>query len=175
MKHTAYIGLGSNLEDRLQYLKDAIFLLDDCKDINVIDTSSIYETDPVGYENQANFLNMVVKITTNLSSHALLEVCMEIERTLGRKRDIRWGPRTIDLDILLYNHENIETERLIIPHPRMSARAFVLIPLLEVSGNIMLPSMEKPLELWLNDLPNKEGVRLWKRKNGGDVFALFES
>lgn len=175
MNHTAYIGLGSNLEDRLQYLKDAIFLLDDCKDIKVIDTSSIYETDPVGYENQANFLNMVVKITTNLSSHALLEACMEIERTLGRKRDIRWGPRTIDLDILLYNHENIETERLIIPHPRMSARAFVLIPLLEVSGNIMLPSMEKPLELWLNDLPDKEGVRLWKRKNGGDVFALFES
>jgi 2-amino-4-hydroxy-6-hydroxymethyldihydropteridine diphosphokinase len=141
----------------------------------VVNTSSIYETDPVGYENQEQFLNMAIQVSTALNPFELLDTCLEIELNLGRKRDIRWGPRTIDLDILLFNHENIETEKLIVPHPRMHERAFVLIPLLEIDSSIRLPKMERPLSSILEDIPDREGVRIWKRKNGEDVFALFES
>ena len=100
--------------------------------LSVEELSSIYETDPVGYTNQACFLNAVIKITTSLKSEELLQTCLFIESQLGRKREIRWGPRTLDLDILLYNQENIETESLIVPHPRMQERAFVIIPLMEL-------------------------------------------
>ena len=100
---------------------------------------------------------------------------MSIEKELGRKREIRWGPRTLDLDILLYNQENIETESLIVPHPRMQERAFVIIPLMELDPNIKLPNVNAALDDLLNQIPDKEGVRLWKQKNGEDVFALFES
>ena len=94
---------------------------------------------------------------------------------LGRKREIHWGPRTIDLDILLFNEENMITERLVIPHPRMFERSFVIIPLLEISPKIKLPSTNQSLREVLDELPDKEGVRIWKGKNGEDVFALFES
>ena len=171
----AYLALGSNIGDRFSHLKDAIFLLNKENDIEVVNTSSIYETEPVGYENQDSFLNMVIAINTGLSPQELLVFCLKIEKELGRKREIYWGPRTIDLDILLYNHENIETEELIVPHPRMHQRAFVMMPLLEIDHNIHVPMIEKPMNLWVENLPDKEGVRIWKRKNGEDVFALFES
>lgn len=86
------------------------------------DISSIYETDPVGYTDQDLFLNMAAAVKTSLSPFELLDLTQRIEKELGRKRDIRWGPRTADLDILLYNRENIETEQLIVPHPRMHER-----------------------------------------------------
>ena len=143
--------------------------------IKVVNVSSIYETDPVGYEDQDLFLNMVAQVKTELSPLELLDACMETEKALGRKRDIRWGPRTIDLDILLYNEENIITERLVIPHPRLHERSFVIIPLLEICPDIMLPTMKKPLCEMAEELSDREGVRIWKQKNGEDVFALFEN
>lgn len=100
---------------------------------------------------------------------------MRIEEELGRKRLIRWGPRIIDLDILLYNQENIETEKLTVPHPRMLERAFVLIPLMEIQENIQIPRAEKSLAAYLQEIPDREGVQIWKRKNGEGVFALFEN
>ncbi|MBA4538779.1 2-amino-4-hydroxy-6-hydroxymethyldihydropteridine diphosphokinase [Bacillus aquiflavi] len=175
MKHTAYIGLGSNIENRMEYLEIAVKTLHQHSEINVVNTSSIYETDPIGYEEQALFLNMVVQVTTNLNPFDLLKVCLNIENKLGRKRDIRWGPRTIDLDILLYNHENIKTEELIIPHPRMDNRAFVIVPLLEIKQSSKLPIAEDPFIIKEENKLNKEGVRIWKQKNGEDVFALFEN
>ena len=84
-------------------------------------------------------------------------------------------PRTVDLDILLYNQDNIETEHLSVPHPRMHSRAFVIIPLLEIESNIQLPTMEQPLKVLLDCITDKEGVRLWKLKNGEDVFAHLEN
>jgi len=175
VENLAYIALGSNMGDRFEYLKKAIFLLNSHEEIRVVNTSSIYETDPVGYTDQDQFLNMAVQVITRLKPHELLDECLRIEKELGRKREIRWGPRTLDLDILLYNQENIETEKLTIPHPRMSERAFVILPLLEMDPKLMLPNMEEPLENSLLSIPDREGVRIWKQKNGEDVFALIEN
>jgi len=175
VKATAYLSLGSNLKNRLEFLREAILLLDENGQIKVKDVSSIYETDPVGYTDQGNFLNVVIKVETSYAAHQLLRECMYIEQKLGRKRDIRWGPRTIDLDILLYNQENIQSEDLLIPHPRMHERAFVIIPLLEIEPNILLPTMDSPLYDLLEGIPDKEGVRLWKQKNGDGVFEHLES
>ena len=126
MNHTAYLSLGSNMGNRFEFLKEALETLDDNYPIKVVNVSSIYETDPVGYEDQDLFLNMVAQINTDLSPIEFLDACLKIEIELGRKREIRWGPRTIDLDILLYNEENMITERLVIPHPRMHERSFVV-------------------------------------------------
>ncbi|GGE84872.1 2-amino-4-hydroxy-6-hydroxymethyldihydropteridine diphosphokinase [Priestia taiwanensis] len=165
MNHIAYLSLGTNIGDRLYYLREAVKALHAHEAICIEDVSSIYETEPVGYVDQENFLNIVVKISTSLRPINLLETTQSIELQLGRKREIHWGPRTIDLDILLYSNENMDTETLIIPHPRMYERNFVLVPLIELGVDI---SRSESVNL-------REGVRIWKRKNGGDVFELFES
>ena len=173
--NTAYLSLGSNIGDRSNLLKTALETLVSAYPIELVNVSSIYETDPVGYTDQDMFLNMVAQIYTELSPIELLDACAETEIKLGRKREIHWGPRTIDLDILLFNEENIITERLVIPHPRMTERSFVIIPLLEISPETKIPLKNKSLREVLDALPDKEGVRIWKGKNGEDVFALFES
>ena len=175
MGNIAYLSIGSNIGNRLETFQRALQLLDEHTEISIEELSSIYETDPVGYTDQACFLNAVIKINTCLKPEELLQTCLFIESQLGRKREIRWGPRTLDLDILLYNQENIETESLIVPHPRMQERAFVMIPLMELDSGIKLPNVNAALDDILNQIPDKEGVRLWKRKNGDDVFALFEN
>jgi 2-amino-4-hydroxy-6-hydroxymethyldihydropteridine diphosphokinase len=175
MGNTAFIALGSNIGNRYDYLTEAIKQLESHLEISVVNISSVYETDPVGYEDQDLFLNMVIEVMTSLRADELLDICLKLELTLGRKREIVWGPRTIDLDILLYNQENIETEKLIIPHPRMLERNFVMIPLSEIKPDIIIPNTDKPLEALIKELPNKEGVRLWKRKNGEDVFEPIGS
>ncbi|MFJ8268458.1 2-amino-4-hydroxy-6-hydroxymethyldihydropteridine diphosphokinase [Peribacillus asahii] len=175
MENIAYLSIGSNIGNRLATFHEALRLLDSNKLVKVVDSSSLYETDPVGYTDQDCFLNAVIKVFTSLSPEELLQTCLNIETELGRKREIRWGPRTLDLDILLYNQENIETESLSVPHPRMQERAFVIVPLLELDPDIKLPNVNASLNDILNQIPDKEGVRLWKRKNGDDVFGLFES
>lgn len=158
--NNSYLSLGSNIGDRLAMLKQAVGLLMQHSSIEVAAISSLYETDPVGFTEQEPFLNMVVHVQTSLSVVELLDYCQEIEQRLHRERLVRWGPRTIDLDILLYNTEEVESERLIIPHPRMHERAFVLIPLLEL--NPLLEGLPKPPE---------QGVRLWKTYNRIDEFV----
>jgi 2-amino-4-hydroxy-6-hydroxymethyldihydropteridine diphosphokinase len=171
----AFISLGSNIGDRFEFLKEALKTLESSYPIEVVNVSSIYETDPVGYADQDLFLNMAAKLKTELSANELLEACLETEKELGRKREIHWGPRTIDLDILLFNDENIISERLVIPHPRMFERSFVIIPLLEISPDAVITSLNKPLSKVADELPDKEGVRLWKEKNGEDGFVHFEN
>lgn len=166
MKHTAYIALGSNIGSREEYLKKAVALLHQHPSVTVTKVSSIYETDPVGYTDQAPFLNMAAAVKTSLSPFELLDLTQHIENELGRTRNIRWGPRTADLDILLYNRENIETEQLIVPHPRMHERLFVLVPLLEI-----YPDYEGSVD----HAKNQEGVRVWKQKSGVDEFVRTES
>ncbi|MCJ7843011.1 2-amino-4-hydroxy-6-hydroxymethyldihydropteridine diphosphokinase [Lederbergia sp. NSJ-179] len=175
MNNEAFISLGSNIGNRLGYLKQAIQKLRNCQEINIDKLSSIYETDPVGYTEQNQFLNMAIKITTSFPPLDLLTRCLEIEREIGRIREFKWGPRVIDLDILLYNEENVKMEDLQIPHPRMNERAFVLIPLLEIDSSLVLPSSNAPLVEVLDEIPDKEGVRLWKQINGEDAFAPFEN
>lgn len=175
MKSVAYISLGSNMGDRLSHLKDALDELHKDKRISIKKISSIYETDPVGYTNQGKFLNIVAKLETEYEAEQLLRKCLQVELQLGRERKIRWGPRTVDLDILLYNQDNIETDDLSVPHPRMHERAFVIIPLLEIEPNIELPAMKLPLQKVLEHIPDKEGVRLWKKKDGEEEFVHLES
>lgn len=170
MENTAFIAIGSNIGDRIEYLGNAVKQVNQHEKIKVVNASSIYETDPVGYTNQDPFLNMVIQVKTDLGPYKLLDALLLIEEKLGRKREIKWGPRTLDLDILLYNQENIKSEKLIVPHPRMQERAFVMVPLLEIDSYIKLQGMVDD-----DCFPDREGVRIWKRKNGEDVFALFES
>ncbi len=161
--------------NRYNFIKEAVEQLDCHLKIEVTATSSIYETDPIGFTDQEPFLNMVIKVNTPLSPHELLLETQKIENNLGRKRGIRWGPRTLDLDILLFNNENIETEKLIIPHPRMHERSFVLVPLMEIDQHIKLPTTKMLISLILEGLPDREGVRIWKRKSGEDGLGRFES
>lgn len=157
-----YLGLGGNIGERDIYLREAIVSLSQHEHINVLDLSSIYETQPVGPVDQAAFLNMVAKIETSLSPEQLLEVTAEVEHHLGRTREIYWGPRTLDIDILMYDHLSLTTDRLEIPHPRMKERLFVLVPLAEISPNLTLPGDEKTMAEWSQDVQG-EGVQKWKK------------
>ena len=148
MMSQVFLGLGSNMCNRKEYLEKAIKTLENVSEITVIDMSSIYETEPFGNVNQSKFLNMVIKIETSLTPDKLLETTMAIEKDLDRVRTIRWGPRTIDIDILLYGSEVINTKDLIIPHAGLTEREFVLVPLLEIDPDIELPSGE-PLKKFL--------------------------
>jgi 2-amino-4-hydroxy-6-hydroxymethyldihydropteridine diphosphokinase len=169
-----YISLGSNMGDKEETLRHAVKLLQQHKKIEVVKLSSIYETDPVGYIDQDLFLNMVVLVHTTLSAQEMLEECQKIEQALKRVRIIRWGPRTIDLDILFYNHDNIKSETLIVPHPRMHERAFVLVPLLEINPNLIYPPTGVALKTMLEQV-GKEGVRRWKMVTGVSEFVLSEN
>src|SRR5690625_345410 len=164
MMEVAYIGLGTNIEPRYQYIKESISLLKRNEHISVINISSIYETTPVGYLNQANFLNLVVKIKTTLSPLQLLNICQSIENQLERKRTIRYGPRTIDLDILIYNDLNKQTDRLTIPHPHIEKRAFVLIPLAEIAPHLFISFYNQTVKDLLDFLPEakKQGIIKWR-------------
>ena len=128
----AEIGLGTNIGNREENLKTAIESLNLIPGTKVVKESKIYETEPVGYAEQPDFLNMVVRVETTLSPHALLGACLGIEAAMGRIRSIKNGPRIIDLDLLTYEDEVIDTPELILPHPRMLERDFVLIPLADI-------------------------------------------
>lgn len=160
----AYIGLGSNLGDRESYLRRAIRALDEHPSVEVARCSSLYETAPVGYPDQGDFLNMVAAVRTELPPIALYRYMAQIEARLGRVRDIRWGPRTIDLDLLLYEDAKLDTPELVIPHPRMWERAFVLVPLLEVIGDRQ-PQISAWIVRHLETMDGKEGVERWKTFN----------
>lgn len=141
----AYLGIGTNLGDRIDNLRktvDAVNLLPLTK---VLSTSKIYETTPVGYMNQGDFLNMVIEIETELSAENLLGACLGIEAGLGRVRSIKNGPRIVDVDLLLYGDEVRDTKTLVLPHPRMFEREFVLRPLLDIQFSNKFVDREKIL------------------------------
>lgn len=172
--NNVYLSIGTNIGDREQNLKLAIKMLQGTKDITVKAISSIYETAPVGYINQPSFLNIAVFIQTALSAYETLEVCQSIENELGRVREIRWGPRIIDLDILLFNNENIEVENLMIPHPRMYERAFVLVPLHEIMQHPLTEQL-RLVEASVQSMDlQKEGILKWKHINNINEFTRAE-
>lgn len=143
---TAYLGLGSNVGDREEYIEQAVFLLEKNPNIQVSKRSSNYETEAEGSGDQPPFINAAVQIRTRLAPHKLLEVCQEIETVLGREREVEWGPRTMDIDILLYEDEIISDDKLQIPHPLMHERMFVLKPLKEIAPHAVHPVLEKSIE-----------------------------
>ncbi|OGC08845.1 2-amino-4-hydroxy-6-hydroxymethyldihydropteridine diphosphokinase [candidate division WOR-1 bacterium RIFCSPLOWO2_12_FULL_45_9] len=143
----AYLGLGSNVGDREEYIEQAVFLIGKHPKLEVARHSTNYETEAEGGGgSQPPFINAVVEVRTKLSPHELLDACHEIEATLGREREIEWGPRTIDIDILLYNDEVISDDKLQIPHPLMHERVFVLKPLRELASQVMHPILEKSIQ-----------------------------
>jgi 2-amino-4-hydroxy-6-hydroxymethyldihydropteridine diphosphokinase len=135
----AYIALGSNVGDRLAFLRRAVACLRGTPNLQVTQLSSVYETEPIGVTDQSWFLNAVVEIDTSLSTPCLLAHTQAIERGLARVTTHHWGPRTIDLDILLFGDLELHTTSLTIPHPELHRRAFVMIPLLEINAEVVLP------------------------------------
>jgi 2-amino-4-hydroxy-6-hydroxymethyldihydropteridine diphosphokinase len=149
--HIAYLGIGSNLGNRVENCERAIGLLEK-GGIKVSNRSSRIETDPWGVEDQPKFINMAIEIKTSLQPHDLLAVLKKIEDKVGRKTTSRWGPREIDLDILLYNETVLETEDLIIPHPGIEKREFVLKPLADIAPDLVHPVLKKSISELLSSL-----------------------
>jgi len=145
----AYVGLGSNLGDREATVRRAVELLGERLGIEIVAVSTLRETDPVGYEEQPRFLNGVAALEVDLTARALLDELLAIERELGRdrSRETRWGPRTIDLDLLLYGGETLDEPGLTVPHPRLAERQFVLVPLHELEPDLRLPDGRAVQEL----------------------------
>ena len=139
----AYLGIGTNIGDRMQNLQDSLDALNLLPMTTVTDVSNVYETDPVGYDNQDDFLNIVAEVETELNADNLLGASLGIESGLGRVRIIKNGPRIIDIDLLLFGDEVRNTKSLILPHPRMIERNFVLKPLLDLDFKCGLVSREK--------------------------------
>ncbi|MGB2589942.1 MAG: 2-amino-4-hydroxy-6-hydroxymethyldihydropteridine diphosphokinase [Candidatus Acidiferrum sp.] len=154
-----YLSLGSNLGDREANLRSAIEALAPA-DIDVKKVSSIYETEPVDYLDQPWFLNCVVEAETELDAHALLRALNSIESRLGSKKEFSKGPRKIDLDLLLYGSETIDTSDLQVPHARMAQRRFVLAPLVEIAPHARHPSWQGTAEELLSECSDRSSVRL---------------
>ena len=149
VEHKAYVGLGANLGDREATLRRAVELLAGSPGIEVVAVSTLRETDPVGYTDQPRFLNGVAALVTNLSPRALLDRLLEVERELGRVRGEgpRFGPRTVDLDLLLHGEEVVDERGLVVPHPRLAERRFVLEPLHELDPELTLPDGRRVVDL----------------------------
>ena len=162
---TAYLGLGSNMGDRFGHLEKAAARLDSEPGVTVTTCSSIYETEPWGYTDQPKFLNCALEIETSETPEALLFLAKDIEQDMGRETGIRFGPRPIDIDILLYGDRvvSLDTPDLQIPHPRMTERAFVLIPLAELAGDSRHPTANARIGDLAELVEGKEGVRAWDR------------
>ncbi len=139
MKVTAYIGLGANLHDPIAQVEYAISELDCLPATRLVARSSLYATTPVGYVDQPDFVNAVAQIETLLAPRVLLAALLDIEQRHGRERSFRNAPRTLDLDLLLYGNAHFDEDHLTLPHPRMTERAFVLLPLTEIAPKIGIP------------------------------------
>ena len=162
MIQNAYVGLGANLGDRAGYLLLAVRGMLDAG-LDVIRLSSIYETEPVEYENQPAFLNMVAELrgSTLPSPEQMMARLLRIEYALGRKRDIPMGPRTIDLDLLIFKNHQLESEFLTVPHPRLALRRFVLVPLNELVPTLVHPVLGKPIGELLLQTKDRSTVTRW--------------
>ncbi|MEO7414875.1 MAG: 2-amino-4-hydroxy-6-hydroxymethyldihydropteridine diphosphokinase [Opitutaceae bacterium] len=165
----AFVGAGANLGDRAATLAKALERLREWSGVEALETSSIYETRPVGLLDQPMFLNLAAGIETTLSPEELLRVLMEIEHEGGRTRSVRWGPRTLDLDLLAFEGETRDLPELTLPHPRMFERAFVTIPLAELLGRRRFGTASwDSLRARLGSPKIEEGMALFSRESGGE-------
>ena len=158
MGHIAYIGIGSNLGDKIHHCEKAISAILKIDRHKLLAKSSLFKTQPIGYTSQGWFVNGVIKIETDLEAPELLRTLKTIESQLGRTKTFRWGPRTIDLDILFFDDNEIHTEELQIPHPLIQDRQFVLIPMAEIDRNLIHPVFKKTVQELLNNLKEDQRV-----------------
>jgi len=135
----AFVGLGSNLDNPKEQIKRAVIALNDTDDIEITGLSSLYQSKPIDGTEQPDYINAVCRLNTHLSALELLYVCQQIEINQERVRETRWGPRTIDLDIIMYGSQVIASKKLVVPHPEMMNRAFVLVPLKEIEPELIVP------------------------------------
>lgn len=152
-----YIGLGSNLGDRVGNIQKALNMMRENNELSAV--SSLYETEPEGYENQEWFLNAAAGLKSDLPPQELLNLLKGIERSIGRSKSERWGPREIDLDVLLYDQLCFESPDITIPHPRMHQRKFVLAPLAEIAPDVIHPVLCKTIGMLLAELQTSKIVR----------------
>src|SRR5438067_9389317 len=155
---TAYLGLGSNMGDREAHLEAGVEAIGRLHGTRVLRRSPLYESEPWGPVEQPNYLNMVVEVATALPPEELLHLCKEIEKEQGRVPGERWGPRPLDIDILLYDDRHIHTESLTVPHPRMWERAFVLLPLADLAPALRGPDGRSIMELLEQESMKSQGV-----------------
>ena len=160
--HKTFLGLGSNHGNKEQNLRLALQALTHTG-IQVLNVSSIYATEPVDFKNQDWFLNQVISVETSFKPEELLTYALKVEQSLGRQRTIPKGPRSIDIDILLYNHFVIENAGLAIPHPRLHLRRFVLVPLAEIAAEAIHPIFKQPIAALLEKCPDSSQVVMFKQ------------
>lgn len=170
----AFVGLGSNLGDRQAYLDEARRLMREISGTSLLAASPVYETEPVGLTEQGPFLNQVAALRTKLGPLELLSALHDIERRLGRERTVRWGPRTVDLDLLLYGEESRADDALTLPHPRMWERGFVMVPLADLAPDIVAPD-GKTVAALARELAKNGGIRPWTGSPGGSPRGLTSS
>ena len=167
MGHIVYIGIGSNLGDKVDQCEKAISEILKIDRHTLLAKSSLFKTKPIGCTTQDWFVNGVIKIETELDAGELLRRLKETEFQLGRKETFRWGPRSIDLDILLFDEKVIRSEDFQVPHPSMHERQFVLIPLAEIDRNLIHPVLRKSIGQLLEDLKEDQGVEKIERPGDG--------
>jgi dihydroneopterin aldolase / 2-amino-4-hydroxy-6-hydroxymethyldihydropteridine diphosphokinase len=162
---TAYIGIGSNLGIPEKNCTNAIEKISSIKDIKIISKSSFYQTEPIGGVQQGWFINAAIEIKTDLSPENLLSVLLNLELVMGRIRQEKWGPRLIDLDLLLYSNLVLEKKGLTLPHPEIQNRKFVLIPMSEIAGNVIHPTLKKTIKTLLQESSDVTIVKKTKKSN----------
>jgi len=158
---TAYIGLGTNMGKRLNYLKQAVQLIQAEETIAVENLSAVYETAPVGGPDQGPYLNACAAVRTELSATELLLKLLDMENLIGRVRKVRWGPRVIDLDLLVYENIIMNTPLLELPHPRICERDFVLIPLADIAPDLLIPGCTKSVHELIAERGLTEDIKLY--------------
>jgi dihydroneopterin aldolase/2-amino-4-hydroxy-6-hydroxymethyldihydropteridine diphosphokinase len=158
MLHTAYIGIGSNLESPAENCLKAVEHLSAHANLTVVARSSLYQSEPFGITDQNWFVNATVQLSTSLSPEELLQACLSIEQEMGRTLTKKWGPRIIDLDILFYDDLVLKQEGLEVPHPGIAERSFVLAPMSEIAPEFLHPKLKKSIGTLLMEIPNPQQV-----------------
>lgn len=158
-----FVGLGSNLGDRERWIRRALAQLDRIPNTSLRRVSSLYDTDPVGVVGQPEFLNAVAELESELTAREILWNLLLVEARMGRRRSHRWAPRTMDLDLLLYGSERIREPDLVVPHPELHRRAFVLVPLSELAPDLVHPVLQRSIRELLHECGQLDGVRFLGR------------
>jgi 2-amino-4-hydroxy-6-hydroxymethyldihydropteridine diphosphokinase len=161
LKSNIFLGLGSNIDDRVKHLNTATSLIGSCADINIVKSSLIYETEPWGIRNQKSFLNQVLKIQCSLSAPDLLTFVKDVEIKTGRTERARWHEREIDIDVLFYDNIIISTEKYKLPHGEIQNRKFVLIPMCEIASDFLHPVLNKSMKQLLDETKDISEVKTY--------------